>query len=224
MGFLGPFFLFCPLDSVSNVAHDACMSSQPISTTGNEAHASTTGNEAHASTTGYRAHASTTGYRAHASTTGNEAHASTTGNRAHASTTGYGAHATSTQGAASSANAVAVGQWVRLLPGSCDALVLPDDPNKYHPMLIAASDGWTVGRWVTMSGGQVEERLDVLLPNDGRGYMLRHVNGRYLAGCRDFTAEQAVAHWSDPTHPAPQAAALLLAAVKAHLNGEFNDR
>ena len=179
------------------------MSTTPISTTGNEANASTTGN------------------RANASTTGNRAHASTTGNWANASTTGYEANALSAQGAASSAHAVAVGRWVRLLPDSCDALVLPDDPNEYHPMLIAASDGWTVGRWVTMADGWVGERLDVLLPNDGRGYMLRYVDGRYLAGCRDFDAEQAIAHWSNPSHAEPASAALLLAAVRAHIAGAF---
>jgi hypothetical protein len=164
----------------------------------------------------------TTGNGANAATTGYGAHAATTGNGANAATTGDGAHAMSAQGAASSAHAVAVGRWVRLLPDSCDAVVLPDDPDEYHPMLIAASDGWTVGRWVTMTGGVVEEHPDVLLPDDGRGYRLTtDWNGHYLAGCRRFTADEARAHWSNPDHSAPVSAALLLAAVEACERGEF---
>jgi hypothetical protein len=112
---------------------------------------------------------------------------------------------------------------VRLLPDSCDALVLPDDANKYHPMLISKDDGWTVGRWVTMTDGMVEEHPDVLLPGDGRGYTLTATPaGRYVAGCRNFDAGQAIAHWSNPDHPAPASAVLLLAAVKAHIAGEFD--
>ena len=192
------------------------------STTGYGAHASTTGVRANASTTGVRANASTTGYGAHASTTGVRANASTTGFWANASTTGFWAHALSAQGTASSAHAVAVGRWVRLLPGSCDALVLPDDPDKHHPMLISADDGWCVGRWVTMTDGMVEEWPDVLLPDDGRNYQLVFRGGRYEAGCRRFTADQAIAHWSNPDHEAPTSAALLLAAVRAHIAGEFD--
>lgn len=67
-----------------------------------------------------------------------------------------------------------------------------------------------VGRWV---------RLHPDSCDDGRGYRLRHVDGRYVAGCRNFTAEQAIGHWSNPGHPAPESAARLLAAVQAHIAG-----
>ena len=186
------------------------------STTGHQANASTTGHTAHASTTGHQANASTTGDQANASTTGNWANASTTGDWANASTTGDWAHALSAGGAASSAHAVAVGRWVKLQADSCDALVLPDNPNIYHPYLVSKDDGWAVGCWITMEDGWVTERPDVLLPNDGRGYRLHYTDGCYQAGCRTFAFEQAIVHWSNPDHQAPASAALLLAAVQAH--------
>ena len=60
--------------------------------------------------------------------------------------------------------------------------------------------------------------LPVLLDNDGRGYNLRSVpNTRYVtAGCRTFTIEEAVTHWLNPEHVAPQSAALLLAACQRY--------
>ena len=57
----------------------------------------------------------------------------------------------------------------------------------------------------------------VLLDDDGRGYRLGFRGGWYEAGCRVFTAAEAVTHWSNPDHPAPVSAALLLAAVQAHI-------
>ena len=55
-----------------------------------------------------------------------------------------------------------------------------------------------------------------LLADDGRGYELRFWQGRYLAGCRNYTWDEALAHWSDPHHECPASAALLHAAVLAH--------
>jgi hypothetical protein len=184
------------------------------STTGERAHASTTGYNANASTTGYYAHASTTGYYAHASTTGHNANASTTGHNANASTTGERAHAFAALGAAESAQAVAVGLWVRLSESSLDALVLPEPG--YRPMLVSWQDGWPIGEWITMQGGKVVVRNDVLLPDDGRGYVLEFVKGRYVAGCRKFTYDEAIAHWSNPDHQTPDSAARLLAEVERH--------
>ena len=57
----------------------------------------------------------------------------------------------------------------------------------------------------------------VLLEDDGRGYRLGFRGGWYEAGCRVFTATEAVEHWSNPHHENPKAAALLLAAVQAHI-------
>jgi hypothetical protein len=67
-----------------------------------------------------------------------------------------------------------------------------------------------------MEDGWVVERPDVLLPDDGRGYRLMFVGGRYVAGCRNFSYGEAVAHWSNVEHPAPRSAALLLAEVVRH--------
>lgn len=42
---------------------------------------------------------------------------------------------------------------------------------------------------------------EVLLDDDGRGYVLRYRgDGIYTAGCREFTVEEALAHWGDPEH------------------------
>ena len=60
------------------------------------------------------------------------------------------------------------------------------------------------------------ERDGLLLFNDGRGYQLKFIDGRYLANCRDFDYEEAVEHWSNPDHEAPPSAARLLAEVQAH--------
>ena len=153
----------------------------------------------------------------HASTTGDWSHASTTGDWSQASATGYQAHALSAEGAAQSTHGVAVGRWVRLTDTSCDALVLPSDADRYHPYLVSKDDGWQVGVWITMDvDGWVVERPDVLLLGDGRGYTLRFDGKHYRAGCRQFTAEQAIKHWSNPEHHAPHSARLLLAEVLRH--------
>jgi hypothetical protein len=94
-------------------------------------------------------------------------------------------------------------------------VLIPEDQT-LSPVVISRDDGWAIDTWITIEGRSIVERPDVLVIDDGRGYMLRHVEGRYLAGCRNFTYEQAVAHWSNPDHEAPASAAILLAAVEAH--------
>jgi hypothetical protein len=187
------------------------------STTGDRSAASTTGYGSAASTTGDYSAASSTGDYSAASTTGDYSAASSTGDYSAASTTGDYSHAFAAMGAAESQHAVAVGRWVRLTETSCDAIVLPDDADKWHPYIVAKDHGWHVGRWITMVNGVVEERPDVLLPDDGRGHRLQCFDGRYRAGCRSFTADEAVAHWSNPNHEAPLSAARLLAEVKRHI-------
>jgi len=54
----------------------------------------------------------------------------------------------------------------------------------------------------------------LLIADDGHRLTFRA--GYYEAGCRRFSHAEAVAHWSNPDHPAPESAALLLAAVEAH--------
>ena len=180
---------------------------------------STTGEYSAASTTGDRSAASTTGEYSAASTAGEYSAASTTGYRSAASTTGYCSAAFAARSAAESARSVAIGRWVRLAEHSCHAVLLPSDSENWQPVLITHAE-YGVGVWVTMTNdGMVTPRPDVLLPEDGRGYLLRYDDKaeRYLAGCRTFTAAEAVAHWSNPTHPAPQSAARLLAAVREHI-------
>ena len=80
-----------------------------------------------------------------------------------------------------------------------------------HIIDVSALDLKDAVTWGAYTGATM------LLDDDGRGYRLGTRNGRYFAGCRDFTAEEAVAHWSNPNHPAPESAALLLAAVQAHI-------
>jgi len=75
---------------------------------------------------------------------------------------------------------------------------------------IAALDLKDPETWAAYNG------LVLLLANDGRGYMLGFGSGYYVAGCRVFTFDQAVEHWSNPTHESEAAAALLLAAVQDH--------
>jgi len=155
------------------------------------------------------------------STTGDRSAASTTGDWSAASTTGDWSAAFASLGSAESARHVAIGTWVRLGPDSLDALVLPEPG--FRPMLVSHQDGWPVGIWITMTSGQVVTVPDVLLPDDGRGYRLRYIKGKYKAGCRSFTHAEAVAHWSDPDHEAPESARRLLAEVERHhatLDGE----
>jgi hypothetical protein len=100
-------------------------------------------------------------------------------------------------------------------------VVLPSDPDRFDPYIVSKNDGWAVGVWITMRKGVVEEHPEVLLTDDGRGYRLNFTDdGYYVAGCRWFTAEQAIAHWSNPDHPAPRSAALLLAEVRKHMERE----
>jgi hypothetical protein len=172
--------------------------------------------------TGWSAFASV-GYESYVATYGDYSHAMTAGHNSHAAAHASRSHAFSAEWAAESHRGVAVGRWVRLWPDSCDALVLPNNPDLYHPFLVSAKpgptlhDGWPVGVWITMDRGQVTTRPDVLLPDDGRGYRLRFVKGRYEAGCRSFdTAEKAIAHWTNPKHDTPWSAWLLATEVARH--------
>ena len=154
-----------------------------------------------------QATASTSGYRATASTSGYQASASTSGHRALASTSGYRAIAI-----------CADNGWARAGVGGVIALGHFDG---FRQRLLVAYPGETEGIppnvWCRVVDGAIVADLDLLIGCDSRGYMLRHENGRYLAGCRDFTAAEAIAHWSDPDHESPADAALLKAAVEAHV-------
>ncbi len=69
-----------------------------------------------------------------------------------------------------------------------------------------------------MYGARLEgaELPNDVLVVDPRGYTLVHRNGRYICGCRDFTAAEALSHWSNPDHENLTAAGVLYDAVAAH--------
>ena len=137
----------------------------------------------------------TTGYGSPAATTGYESPAATTGDRSPAATLG-------TDGWARSNVAVCIAEYKR---GGVVRL---------HVAHVG-EDGFIAGRWACVSDGKIVQPPDVL-DIDRRGYVLRYSDGRYTAGCRDFNAAEALAHWSDPDHCAPESAAILYAAVLAN--------
>jgi hypothetical protein len=53
------------------------------------------------------------------------------------------------------------------------------------------------------------------LYHDPRGYALIRIGDRYFAGCRNFTAAEAIAHWGAPDYRNPERGAAYVAAVKA---------
>ena len=53
------------------------------------------------------------------------------------------------------------------------------------------------------------------LYEDERSYRLDRAGNRYIAGCRNFTAAEAIAHWGHPEYPDPERGAAFVAAVKA---------
>ena len=187
----------------------------PASTTGNRAPASTTGNRAPASTTGNMAPASTTGNRAPASTTGNMAPASTTGNMAPASTTGYRAPA-SAIGKGSIAATLSPEGFARC--GVDGAVIITYRDGLGRPCILVGHEHRgevTAGVWYAAEDGALVAHRD-LLTIDMRGYQLRYNDGRYVAGCRDFDAAEALEHWSDEDHADPTSAKILHDAVVAN--------
>ena len=79
-----------------------------------------------------------------------------------------------------------------------------------HIIDVSALDLTDPDTFAAYTGGPL------LIADDGRGHRLTYRDGHYEAGCRRFTYPEAVAHWSNPEHYAPESAALLLAAVEAH--------
>jgi hypothetical protein len=88
---------------------------------------------------------------------------------------------------------VAARVWVRNCPGLIE---LPDLP------VAARVEVWKCPRIPA-------------LHHDPRGYALIRIGDRYFAGCRNFTAAEAIAHWGAPEYPDPQRGAAYVAAVKA---------
>ena len=193
------------------------------STSGYAARASTSGNYANASTSGNYANASTSGNYANASASGNYANASASGNYANASASGNGAVAFSARGVAEATGAGGrqIGRVVKLNEQVRSAVVIPpDDAPNIPEAVVTVAEGWPINTWTEFRWVDDEWQLiadpNLLLANDGRGYRLVWTGNRYEAGCRSFTYDQAVKHWSNPNHEAPDSAARLLAAVEEH--------
>jgi hypothetical protein len=162
---------------------------------------------------------SSSGFGSPASSSGEWSPASSSGYRSPVSSSGAWSAAVSIRSSAvaSGPASLAIGRWVMLTEACQHAVVLSPDPSMWEPMIVRAIDGWALGVWIEHQGQWVYERPDVLLPDDGRGYLLGVVGGRYVAGCRDFaTAEEAIVHWSNPDHEAPTSARLLREAVARH--------
>jgi hypothetical protein len=71
-------------------------------------------------------------------------------------------------------------------------------------------DNLTVGGGLALSYTQITALL-----NDPRGYRLDRVGDQYHAGCRRFTASEALAHWGSPSYPDRARGDAYVAAVKA---------
>ena len=52
------------------------------------------------------------------------------------------------------------------------------------------------------------------LYRDNRGYVLLEAHGRYYAGCRAFTAKQAIRHWGAKCYPDQERGAAFVEAVR----------
>ena len=67
-------------------------------------------------------------------------------------------------------------------------------------------------------GGSLDLRCTAIIPlydDHERGYRLNRAGNHYHAGCRRFTAEQALAHWGSPDYPDRARGDAYCAAIQA---------
>ena len=76
--------------------------------------------------------------------------------------------------------------------------------------ITALPDNLKVGGSLYLEGTAI-----TALYTDTRGYRLDRAGNYYHAGCRRFTAAEAVKHWGSPDYPAPQRGAEYVRAVQA---------
>jgi hypothetical protein len=84
--------------------------------------------------------------------------------------------------------------------------------------ITALPDNLTVGGWLYLQGTGITALPDNLtvggllhlqgtgitaLLEDERGYRMDRAGDYYHAGCRRFTADEALAHWGSPDYPNP---------------------
>lgn len=68
-----------------------------------------------------------------------------------------------------------------------------------------------VGRWLFIDSTPVKP----IYKDTERGFRLDRAGDHYHAGCRRFTAAEAIAHWGSPDYPDPERGAKYVAAVRA---------
>jgi hypothetical protein len=76
--------------------------------------------------------------------------------------------------------------------------------------ITALPDNLSVGGSLDLSGTGIKP-----LYVDDRKYRLDRAGDHYHAGCRRFTAAEAIAHWGAPDYPDKERGAAFVAAVKA---------
>jgi len=79
-----------------------------------------------------------------------------------------------------------------------------------HTQITALPESLTVGGWLDLTDTQITALL-----NDPRGHRLDRAGTHYHAGCRRFTASEALAHWGSPSYPDRARGDAYVAAVKA---------
>ena len=111
-----------------------------------------------------------------------------------------------------------------------DNLHVGGDLDLYGTSITALPDNLHVGRRLDLSGTSITALPDNLhvggvlylhgtnikpLLTDERGYRLDRAGDRYIAGCRNFSAEEALAHWGSETYPDRARGDRYVAAIKA---------
>jgi hypothetical protein len=106
-----------------------------------------------------------------------------------------------------------VGGWLDLTDTQITALpeglTVGDDLYLSYTPIMALPDNLTVGGWLYLDHTQITALL-----NDPRGYRLDRAGDHYHAGCRRFTASEALAHWGSPSYPDRARGDAYVAAVK----------
>ena len=82
-----------------------------------------------------------------------------------------------------------------------------------YTAITALPDNLTVAEWLYLSSTRIKP-----LYVDERNYRLDRAGDHYWAGCRRFTAVQAIAHWGAPTYPDKARGAAFVAAVRDEEN------
>ena len=80
----------------------------------------------------------------------------------------------------------------------------------YGTAITALPDNLTVGGWLYLYGTAITPLFEY-----DRDYRLDRAGDRYIAGCRNFTAEEAIEHWGGDDYPDKEGGAAFVKAVMA---------